>query len=539
MFSYTSPSTGRFAGQWVIAAGLVALAAGCQARLECPESVEAGTIAAIHLIGPADSGEIEWDVEFTDGGSGELLEGSACTGQPLSTCLAATEPGRARILARFERNGMPLTATCEVVITPPDPDGDGLAGEDDNCPNAANPDQADADLDGAGDACDDCPNDPAKTVPGGCGCGQPETPQCSGCPGGDDDGDGVCNGDDACPGRPDLVDGDGDGKPDCLDNCPGTANADQADGDGDGAGDACDNCPQSANAGQTDTDQDGVGDACDNCPTVPNPDQASNDPDIIGDACDNCPTVANVDQTDFDNDGVGDNCDNCYDVANPDQADPDGDELGSACDNCPDVSNIDQTDSDGDGHGDACEITRTIITDELFHPTSWEVFAVEATNGATQTAVQADGEANNLSFYRRMVHLMPGQAIIEVTHRMLGVQFDPATQGDIVSIDAEWDVALLDGPEGAQVEQGWVVFQGGDVFLQVYPSFTFRTWTTFTSLNMGETNFSNEHGERPDFSRQGGPIQFGYWRRTTNPGTTDMAVAHGMDAILLSIVSLP
>jgi predicted dienelactone hydrolase len=33
---------------------------------------------------------------------------------------------------------------------------------------------------------------------------------------------------------------DGDGVPDATDNCPGTANADQADADGDGTGDACD-----------------------------------------------------------------------------------------------------------------------------------------------------------------------------------------------------------------------------------------------------------------------------------------------------------
>lgn len=35
-------------------------------------------------------------------------------------------------------------------------------------------------------------------------------------------------------------DEDGDGVPDLADDCPGLANADQADGDGDGVGDACD-----------------------------------------------------------------------------------------------------------------------------------------------------------------------------------------------------------------------------------------------------------------------------------------------------------
>jgi cysteine-rich repeat protein len=73
-----------------------------------------------------------------------------------------------------------------------DADGDGVGDDDDVCADVADPDQADTDDDGLGDACDR-----------------------------DDDGDGVADGDDACP----LVDDD------------------QADTDGDGTGDACDVCP--------------------------------------------------------------------------------------------------------------------------------------------------------------------------------------------------------------------------------------------------------------------------------------------------------
>ena len=163
-----------------------------------------------------------------------------------------------------------------------DSDLDGIASANDNCPDAANADQADADHDNVGDVCDTCT---------------------------DIDQDGFGD-----PGFPANT---------CAqDNCPTIANASQSDADGDGIGDACDpcndvdgdgfgvsagfpqtcgldNCPNVANPGQEDTDGDGLGNACD-------PDD---DNDGVPDVSDNCPLVPNVDQADFDRDGIGDACD--------------------------------------------------------------------------------------------------------------------------------------------------------------------------------------------------------------------------------------
>ncbi len=185
-----------------------------------------------------------------------------------------------------------------------DTDGDGIPDATDNCPAAPNPDQADGDMDGEGDACD-----------------------------GDTDGDGV---------------------PPESDNCPDVANADQLDGDRDMQGDACDMDPdgdgvdeatelmRGTNPRAADTDGDGQLDGADTCATVADRIGLDRDGDTVGDACDadddadntpdwrdNCPGTANPDQADADADGAGDAC----------AQDLDGDGVANGADTCPLVAN--------------------------------------------------------------------------------------------------------------------------------------------------------------------------------------------------------
>lgn len=112
------------------------------------------------------------------------------------------------------------------LMLPLDQDDDGIPDSLDNCPETANPDQADLDGDGIGDACDS-----------------------------DIDGDGYTDDEDHCPFIPDANndDLDGDGFGDVCDS----------DIDGDGIDNVADNCVMSANPGQVDFDLDGAGDACD------------------------------------------------------------------------------------------------------------------------------------------------------------------------------------------------------------------------------------------------------------------------------------
>ena len=154
-----------------------------------------------------------------------------------------------------------------VVEIPPDLDMDGIADQDDNCPDVGNSDQADSDYDGTGDACDVCPLDADN----------------------DRDYDNVCADEDNCPivWNFDQSDTDSDGVGDACDSCPLDADPDQADRDGDGWADACDNCPDLANPFQVNGDGDGGGDECDCAPA--DPDTYRGAPEINDGADNQCP----------------------------------------------------------------------------------------------------------------------------------------------------------------------------------------------------------------------------------------------------------
>jgi hypothetical protein len=251
---------------------------------------------------------------------------------PMTVLLrAGTRHGIALLLAA----GVAIGAATAGAQRAGDQDGDEVPDARDNCVFASNPPssvagtQLDADADGAGDACDICPESaadvparfrPPRLVTNPKGCSLSQTCPCNRVPKTwrrrtaylrcirknvhrlrrgrlitsrerrtltAKARKSVCG---RLPGRP--GDMDGDGIPDdggaalckdrettsCDDNCMRRWNPKQRDMNGDGEGDACD----------TDRDGDGVRNRKDTCPYVKNETQVDADGDGLGDACDAC-----------------------------------------------------------------------------------------------------------------------------------------------------------------------------------------------------------------------------------------------------------
>jgi hypothetical protein len=261
-----------------------------------------------------------------------------------------------------------------------DKDGDTVLDDADNCPRDANTVQDDTDADGVGDACDQCSDAP----PGGAinrrGC---TIDQLCPCDGPEPDESWKNHADYfRCVkkkaknfAKHDLITKE-ERRAIVIDakaNACGNPEPAPGDNDGDGVLDGDDNCVSDSNPSQLNSDGDALGNACD----------TDKDDDGVLNVDDNCPIVANGagQGDDADGDGVGDACDACSGTGLDDPVDRNGCSIDQACP-C-------EQDEDGNPWKNHGKYVRCVV-DEVFRFKLRDILTAEEADGIKSSAATSD-----------------------------------------------------------------------------------------------------------------------------------------------------
>jgi hypothetical protein len=269
-------------------------------------------------------------------------------------------------------------------------------------------------------------------------------------------------------------DEDGDGVYDINDDCPGTEPNTLVDENG---------CALN----QLDSDNDGVFDDVDECPDTPEtelnnvkgtPTYGTQIPTVVDEK------GCGASQRDTDGDGIFDTEDNCIDTANPDQADADGDGIGDVCDTdnpLPEITTTEitfvQLPQNGtpvgkieaiDPDGEALTFTQTgnnftgvlsIATDGTVTVNSGALLTFDSTyNGASLSFTVSDGENEVTGSVKIVIEDAPRPPEISIITFEISEDAEVGTPvgfvevkdpmgGQIVSINLQGDgfIELVDG----------------------------------------------------------------------------------------------
>ncbi len=166
-----------------------------------------------------------------------------------------------------------------------------------------------------------------------------------------------------------------------------------------------------------------------------------------------------------------------------------------------------------------------VFRDGDFTPAEWEeitfftddpLYALPSPeNPSGSVDLQASG--GNSDAFRRSTHNVVGGSVIFTGGLKISVSYNPAIDGAIEKIRLKADLRMFsyDGT-GYQI----VLRQNGKNYYNLGDLFTGNLWKSYQTDFLKEEDFdtnpnwglpnTNPHGERPDFSSNGAPIQFGY-----------------------------
>jgi hypothetical protein len=184
------------------------------------------------------------------------------------------------------------------------------------------------------------------------------------------------------------------------------------------------------------------------------------------------------------------------------------------------------------------------FSDSEFNDAEWELVVLTHQAGGTTTAGRS-GAGGCPDAYRTVTNMVrsatPGtQSALIGFHRKIGATYSPRAQGAFDFIDYSECAAVSVAPFADGQATGPALRQGGEVYVYYRLTGPSGAWHSIGASNIWATDFFlvssvspiqwYDPDQHPDFSTNGGPIEFGFWRGNfTCPGCPGYTTVGGID----------
>lgn len=184
-------------------------------------------------------------------------------------------------------------------------------------------------------------------------------------------------------------------------------------------------------------------------------------------------------------------------------------------------------------------------TDSTFAEGDWTVTVIlYGAGGAADVSQNTSG--GNPGAYRSYVHTVTptvaSSAAVYVFSMRTGAVYDPAEDGAIASIAYSEDTKTNSLGWGNQIGGAMALRQDAILYYGGYRIDAGSAWTTHSASSLTANDFISLSGtSHPDFSSEGSPIIFGFFRASSQPSGHNWIteVAGGTDNWQVTVTSVP
>ena len=166
------------------------------------------------------------------------------------------------------------------------------------------------------------------------------------------------------------------------------------------------------------------------------------------------------------------------------------------------------------------------FSDGTFNDSDWNsTKVVDSTSGTATFSASQVASGGNPGTLRRVTHNFEfdyaEEGAFVVVHLHQGAIHDPRTQGAITSIDYSYDLRNPQPDEDSAIRFSPLLFQDGAYYKATDDNAAGFSWRSYGRTGLVASRFTRIAGSgpvRPNFSANGGPIQFGYVTSNVSEG---------------------